>query len=259
VSEIPDPIASILPSLVADLRSTLGDDLVAIWLYGSAVMGGFDADSSDLDLVVVTETEAASLDLARLGSVHDRLTAREPDWADRLDLAYVDRRTLATFRSGGPVTSISHDEPLQVYDEADAWLQTWYLVREADTTILGPSPAALIPEIGRREFAAAVARTTAELVDRARGEARPGYLAYLCLTLPRVLLTVEGGDVVSKQVAAAEVGRRWPQWQPLLQACLAVRAARGQRELQRGALAALPAFVTTISAAIRKAGAEDAG
>ena len=107
---------------IDDLRSTLGLDLVGVYLYGSAITGGFDPALSDLDLLVVIESEAALLDLSRIEAVHDRLVSRHPDWADRLDIAYVGRATLATFRSGGTVASISHEDALQLYDDADGWL-----------------------------------------------------------------------------------------------------------------------------------------
>ena len=44
-----------------DLRSTFGTELVGAYLYGSAVMGGFDPGLSDLDLVVVTEQSTNAL------------------------------------------------------------------------------------------------------------------------------------------------------------------------------------------------------
>ncbi len=253
MADIPEPIAAILPALVADLEATLADDLLAIWLYGSAVLGGFDAASSDLDLVVATETDAAALDLERLDGVHRRLAAREPEWADRIDIAYVSRATLGSFRAGGAVASISHDEPLQVYDEADAWLQTWYLAREADVTVFGPSAREMIPDITAGEFATAVARNANELIVMAQTDRRPGFQAYLLLTLPRVLLAVERHDVVPKQLAAAEVIRRWPEWQPLLVEALAVRAARGRRALSPGAVASVPAYLEAMAAEISAA------
>lgn len=248
---VPEAIASILPPLVADLRAALGDNLIAIWLYGSAVMGGFDPSSSDLDLVVATETDAAALDLERLEAVHRQLTTRAPDWDERLDIAYVSRATLATFRSGGTVASISHDEPLQAYDEADTWLQTWFLVREADTTILGPAPRELIPEITAAEFAVAVSHHAGELIAKARSDRRPGFTAYLVLTLPRVLLAAERRVVVPKQLAAAEVISRWPDFAPVLEEALAVRAALGRRALSAEAVAALPRYFDAMAAAIR--------
>jgi hypothetical protein len=121
---------------------------VGAYLYGSAITGGFDPALSDLDLLVVIDSDARLLDLPRIEALHDRLAGRHPEWADRLDIAYVGRETLATFRTGGAVV----DQPrgcFQLYDDADGWLQTWYLVRHADTALLGPPVVEVIPPIER--------------------------------------------------------------------------------------------------------------
>jgi hypothetical protein len=248
---IPEPIASILPPLVDDLRATLGDDLVAVYLYGSAVTGGFEPGASDLDLVIVTERDAADLDLEVLEGIHQRLVEREPDWGDRLDLAYVGRRTLATFRDGGSLASISHDEPLQRYDEADDWLQTWYLVREADTPIVGPPAPELIAPIGRAEFVRAVARHVDRLVERAATDLRPGPQSYTIVTLCRVLIALETGELVSKKDAVAEIARRRPDWASVLQASEEVHETRGREAMPAAAREAAPAIIAELAAEIR--------
>ena len=225
---IPSVIAALLPDLVDDLRTTLGDDLVGVYLYGSAITGGFDPESSDLDLVIVTAADVATIDLARVEGIHRRLGAREPGWADRLDLAYVGRVTLAAFRSGGAVASISHDDPLQLYDEADDWLQTWYLVRETGVAVMGPPPGDLIPPIEPEEFVAAVVRGVLGLAARAETDERDGWRAYTLLTCCRVLASMGSGQIVSKQVAAAEAKRTHPALRPAIDAALAFRAGRGR-------------------------------
>ena len=41
--------AGLLDELVADIRGVIGDDLLGLYLYGSAVTGGFDPGASDID------------------------------------------------------------------------------------------------------------------------------------------------------------------------------------------------------------------
>jgi streptomycin 3"-adenylyltransferase len=255
---IPPVIAALLPDLVADLEQTLGGDLAAVWLYGSAVTGGFDAGSSDLDLVIVTEADVGTIDLARLNAIHGRLAAREPDWADRLDLAYVSRSTLAAFRWGGLVASISHDDPLQLYDEADEWLQTWYLARETGLAVVGPAPRNVIPPISSKAFVRAVVRSSLELADRARGDARDGWRAYTLLTLCRVLASMATGSIVSKQQAAAAVERRRPELRPAVEAALAFRAGRGRVPTADADRPRILAAIEALASEVR-AGQEAAG
>jgi predicted nucleotidyltransferase len=252
MADIPAPIAALLPELVDDLRSTLGDDLVGVYVYGSAITGGFDPETSDLDLLIVTETDGATIDLETLDGVHERLSEREPDWADRLDLAYVGRATLASFRSGGVVVSISHDDPLQRYDEAQDWLQTWYLVQLADTPVVGPRVPDVVPPIAPEEFVRAVVRSTLELADKALADERDGWRAYALLTLCRVLVTMETGTLVSKQDAAATIGHEIPEAQPSIDAALKFRMGRGRKPLSPDARAAMPASIGRLAGLVRQ-------
>jgi Aminoglycoside adenylyltransferase, C-terminal domain/Nucleotidyltransferase domain len=252
VRTIPDPIASILPPLVDDLRSTLDGDLVGVYLYGSAISGGFEPNASDLDLVIVTERDAGDLDLGVLDAIHARLAAREPAWAHRLDLAYVGRATLADFRSGGSVLSISHDDPLQRSDDADGWLQTWYLVREADTPIVGPPAADLIPVITPDEFVRAVALDADRVVGFTLTDVRSGPLTYTILTLCRVLIALETSTIVSKQAAAEATARERPAWRWLLEACLRVRREEARLPLRPDEQVAAPLLIAELHRDVRE-------
>jgi hypothetical protein len=222
----------------------------ACTFYGSAITGGFDPALSDLDLLVVIEADAALLDLSRIEAVHDRLARRHPDWADRLDIAYVGRATLATFRSGGTVASISNEDALQLYDDADGWLQTWYLVRYADTTLLGPPAAMVIPPIERAEFVNAVARDAERIVRRISTDQRPGLVAYTLLTLCRVLRALDDGAITSKQDAGAWVADRMPETRWILEEALAVRASGGRRAFEPAAHVAVLGLIRQLGADI---------
>jgi hypothetical protein len=250
--DLPEPLEAIVGPFIDDLRATLEPELVGVYLYGSAITGGFDPALSDLDLLVVTETDARLLDLTRIGAMHDRLASRDPDWADRLDIAYVGRRTLATFRAGGTVASISHEDTLQLYDDADGWLQTWYLVRYADKPLIGPPVGDLIPPIERAEFVNAVARDTDRIVRRMETDQRSGLVAYTLLTLCRVLRALDDGAITSKQEAAAWVADRMPETRWILDEALTVRASGGRQPFSTAARVAVLALISQLGADIRR-------
>ena len=237
---------------IDELRSTLGPDLVGVYLYGSAITGGFDPALSDLDLLVVIESDAGMLDLSRIGTLHDRLASRHPDWADRLDIAYVGRATLATFRSGGTVASISHEDALQLYDDAHGWLQTWYLVRYADAALVGPPVGEVIPPIDRSEFVDAVARDADRIARRVQTDQRPGLVAYTLLTLCRVLRALDDGAITSKQEAAWWVADRMPDARWILDEALTVRASGGRQPFSAAARVAVLALIGQLGADIRR-------
>lgn len=219
----------ILAELVTEIRGTLGDDLVAVYVYGSYITGGFDRAVSDLDLVAITRRDAASVDLAGLREMHRTMAGRHPAWADRLEVVYVSNRAVASFRSSkGRLAVISPGEPFHLRDERPAeWIQNWYLVRETGVALFGPTPRTLIPAIGWSEFARALERYAAELAGRDLAGFSPGYLAYTVLTICRAERAVIDGMHTSKQDAASWGRQRHPESAWLIHAAVRCRLARG--------------------------------
>jgi len=221
--------AGFVAALTQELRRDLGDDLIALYVYGSWVTGGFDPGVSDVDLVAVTSPDAGSLDIARLERMHNSFIGRFPEWIDRLEIVYVGRATLESFRTSlGKLAVVSPGEPLHVREERAAdWLQNWYLVRETGVCLHGVDAAAIIPAISWAEFEAATVRYADELRDRSRFGASGGSLAYAILTMCRALRVTRTRTHGSKQEAAAWTRERMPGWAWLIDIALVCRLSRG--------------------------------
>lgn len=223
--------ASFLEQLVGGLRSALGHDLVAVYLYGSAVSGEFDAGVSDVDLLAVIEHDLEQGAIERLERFHAITVDRQPEWTDRLEIVYVGRDTLAEFRAGGPLGVISPGEPFHVRDGIELWLQNLYLVRETGLTLVGAAPTATIPPISLAEFMAATGRYADEVQGRNLRHATPGARAYAVLTMCRALCTVRLNRPCSKREGAAWVRAQLPEWAWLIDAAEARRLSRGRTGL----------------------------
>ena len=221
--------AELAAALASEILDVLGDDLVGLYLYGSAVSGGFDRGVSDVDLVAVTAREIDAVDVAGLGRMHQAFVGRHPEWRDRIEVVYIGRATLGSFRtSTGSVAVVSPGEPFHVRDERAAeWLQNWYLVRETGIRLHGAELASIVPAISWSEFVAATARYAAELRDRRRIGTGGGTIAYEVLTMCRALHTVRTQTHASKQVGAAWAREQMPEWAWLIDAALECRLSRG--------------------------------
>jgi hypothetical protein len=220
--------AAFIEELTTGLKSALEPDLVAVYLYGSAVSGGFDAGVSDVDLVVVIERDLDADAIARIESFHTQTVDRHPEWQDRLELVYLRRATLAQFRAGGAICVISPGEPFHLRDGIELWLQNFYLVREMGVTLVGPGPTVTIPEISWQEFLAATTRYAEEVRVRSLHDATPGSRAYNVLTMCRALCTVRSNRPCSKQEGAAWVRTEMPEWAYLIDAAECCRLSRGR-------------------------------
>jgi predicted nucleotidyltransferase len=47
-------VNEVLESLLAQMRDSLGEKLVGLYLYGSLIAGDYDDDTSDIDLLAAT-------------------------------------------------------------------------------------------------------------------------------------------------------------------------------------------------------------
>ena len=213
----------------AGIRGVLGADLAGLYLYGSLASGGFDPGVSDIDLVAVTSSDIETIDLPALDRMHHHLVGRFPDWSDRVEVVYVARAALMSFRtSGGRLAVISPGEPFHVRaDRLSEWLQNWYLVRETGVLLEGPDPATMIPPITWAEFAAATVDYASEIRARTGVESEAGTIAYGILTSCRALRTVLVRNPSSKREAAAWARERMPEWSWLIDAALECRKTRG--------------------------------
>jgi len=249
------PLDRILPRFVDDLRSTFGLELVGVYLYGSAVMGGFDPKRSDLDVVVVTERSTDEVGIDVFARLVERLQTREAEWADRLDIVFVGRRTLADFRSGGGFLEIGHPRPLRRIPDASQYVETWFLMRAADRPITGPPAATLVPPISTREFLAEVVAGIDGFIAAVHDDTPAGNVAYRAVTLCRVLRSLESGEICTKQEGAEWAAARDPDWAPFIRAAWAVSSSNGDIGFTPDARARVPAFLERMAREIHRAAA----
>ena len=234
-------LGRVLIPLAADLRQTLGEDLIALYLYGSAVSGGFDPGVSDVDLVAVTRPPVERLAPGALDDVHRRAVERDPSWIDRLEIVYVAHATLRMPAGPDSVAVISPGEPLHLAGPASDWLQNWYLVRETAVPLLGPPAEQIIAPISKAQFLSAVRAYLAYLRDL-----EP--LGYAVISACRAVCTLETGAPCSKQQGAQWIWQRMPEWRWLIDTALGDRLSRGVPGFDPQTQAAARTFVELMSA-----------
>lgn len=216
-----EEVEHLVDEITVAITRVLGDQLAGVYLYGSFVQGGFDPHISDLDLLAATERDVDDVTLARLLAMHEDIAARYPAWHDRVEVAYLSRGGLRTFREQRTSMGIiSPGEPLHYRLAGPDWMMNWYLVREQGRTLLGPPPEELIPPISKAEFLAALdehARWRYTTIDEVRGLPSQSYTV---LTMCRTLRARRTGELVSKREAAHWVTTIYPKWARLMQLVL---------------------------------------
>jgi predicted nucleotidyltransferase len=210
-------VSDLLADLQAGLVRLLGENLVGSYVFGSVAAGGYDPGVSDVDLLVVTARQLVAADYARLRQMHTALAAEREQWKDRIEVAYLSRHALRTFKERtSEIGIVSPGESFHVVTAGKDWLMNWYDVREHAIVVAGPDPKTLIDPIARSELKACIRDYVRLFPERVRDNFHSGSDAYAVLTMCRSLHTNVVGETATKSVAAAWAAAKYPEWSNLI-------------------------------------------
>jgi Domain of unknown function (DUF4111)/Nucleotidyltransferase domain len=202
-------VSAAIQECLASVQRLLGSHLCGMYLVGSLAIGDFDPNTSDLDIIVVTDTALSDDRVAALREFHTRFSAGDSPWTMRLEAVYIpqgDLRRPASATTAYP--QVERDRPFFVEPLEPGWSVQRYTLREHGVVIAGPESRELLdpvdPDAMRRD-GAIIAHTW---LDQAEHDptwldwARPRpYFAFVVATLCRLLYTLETGRVASKPAA----------------------------------------------------------
>ena len=95
---------------------------MGIYVFGSVAWDNYDPGVSDADLLVVTARQLVAADYARLQQMHAALAAGREQWSDRIEVAYLSRQALRTFKERtSEMGIVSPGESFQVVPAGKDW------------------------------------------------------------------------------------------------------------------------------------------
>jgi hypothetical protein len=243
---------ALLSRLLDDLIRSLGDNLFAVYLFGSAATGNFEPGISDVDLAAIVKDDLGPSELAALDRMHRELVAETPEWDGRVEVVYVSSEGLRTFRDGTSAAArISPGEPFHAILVDPTWLIDWYQLREIGVPLLGPLATEVVPVISKHEYVEAVRQHMLTFSRWTDDLATLGNQAYAILTMCRGLRTVRTGEYVSKREAARWASEQLPAHAELIQTALLWREERrGATDDATPTRAAATAFVAEVASLI---------
>jgi streptomycin 3"-adenylyltransferase len=217
--------------LVAAVRGALGDDIVGVYLHGSAVLGGL-RPRSDVDVVVVSRRRTTPEQKQRLIDVLLELSGKprpiELDVVVQSEIKpwrYPARTDFHYFELRRPDFESGNLEPWS--SEADQDLASVVTMALAgDTALLGPPPAEVFDPVPRADYLNAILRDTETVEEYLEWDTRN-----VVLTLARIWSAVVTEEVHSKESAAAWALERLPEeHRPVLERALAVYRGDAEEE-----------------------------
>ncbi|XVX19058.1 aminoglycoside adenylyltransferase domain-containing protein [Actinomycetota bacterium] len=225
MNSIPVEIRNYLDALVDRVTTTIGPDLLGMWLVGGAAQDAYEHGVSDVDVIAVSGSRAEVSVRQALGEavVHPALpcpaVGLEFVWyaaPDLVDLADPVRFQLNV--NGGPQRAI--DIQLRP-DESPNWWSVLDLAaaREVGLPLVGTATAAaVIPPVPEDRLRRAVRESTQWHDDVDAGS--PNRV----LNLARLIVLLDEGRWLSKQGGGAALRLQQPGLTPAIDEALAARA-----------------------------------
>lgn len=218
-------VNELLERLLTDVQIILRGKLVGLYLYGSLVTGDFDS-ISDVDLLAAVTSEVNEAEFATLQAMHERIVMNNPEWEERIEIAYYSLEGLKRFKTkDSPLAIISPGEPFNVKQAGKEWLMNWYMVQVKGQTLFGPPPQTIIEPTTQGEFLQAVKAHITGWRDYFQDVHSRAGQAYAILTMCRGLYTSIHGEQVSKKKAAQWAAKELPEWSGLIENALVWRQA----------------------------------
>ncbi len=213
----PQKVAEILGDLLSGIQQALEDNLVGVYLRGSLATGDFIPETSDLDVLSVTEQPVNDAEFAALAALHEEIATLSNPYANCIEMAYIDRAALKRFEPGLRHPTLGRGETLAWSEHHNNWILERWAVREQGVVLFGPDPQTLIDPISSDDLRAAVRARLRDWADWANQPDDPDWLlprshkAYVVETMCRALCTLACGDLLSKHRAVAWALERLPE------------------------------------------------
>jgi predicted nucleotidyltransferase len=212
-------VNAILDRLLARAQTILKERFVGMYLYGSLANGGFDPGSSDIDFLVVTDSELPDEIVMALVEMHAQIAILDTKWATELEGSYIPKDALRRHdprrsqhphidRGSGLLSIMQHDSD---------WVVQRYVLRERGIVLAGPPLPSLIDPVSPDDLRQAIHTVMDMWWEPMLSNPAPlqhgGYRSYAILTMCRVLYTLQQGAIVPKsqagQWAQAALEEQW--------------------------------------------------
>jgi hypothetical protein len=220
-------LRELLDIFAGAIAAELGGNLVGIYLVGSIASGDFDLDS-DVDFVVVTNTELAEADMQPLQRVQVNIHAIDCYPAKHLEGSYISISDLNDWRTVGKKNLFYFDNGSTTYEQSihdNQWHVRWVL-RERGIPLVGPKPETMLRAIPTHELIGEVRMAMVKTMETFEAEldqplsfcnSRFGQ-SFFVLTYCRMLHTLHTGTVQSKKAGATWAkGFVDPKWIELIE------------------------------------------
>lgn len=209
IIDYPDRVKIVLDELVRNFRNYLRGELVGVYLHGSLAMGGFNEESSDIDVLIVTQDKLVLEDKKVLSQIMLKLSIKAP--ANGFEVSVVTLENLRNFIYPTPYEFHFGIDQLKNFEEGNVDFTSgktdpdlaahFVITKERGICLLGLPIKEIFPDVPRGYYLDSVIRDVEWSYERIIDCPKKGKLdvpVYGVLNFCRVIALISEGIVTSK-------------------------------------------------------------
>ncbi|MBM3153016.1 MAG: DUF4111 domain-containing protein [Chloroflexi bacterium] len=219
-------LREVLEMFVGEITVVFKDKLAGVYLVGSLALGDFDLDS-DVDFLVVTQTELTDADMEPLQDIHQKIHDLNCYPAKHLEGSYIYIGDLNNWSEVGKKELLYFDNGSTVCEHSthdNQWHVRWIL-RERGIALTGPRPDTILQTIPSNALISEIRNQMLRSMEIFQGQinlplgfcnSRFGQ-SFFVLTFCRMLHSLHTGIVQSKKAGATWAKQNVdPTWHKLI-------------------------------------------
>ena len=147
-------IKNIVNDVSDKIEKLLGDNIVGIYLFGSLVLGDFDENFSDIDLMIVLKRDINKDEFEKIKNLQKYISEKYSRFGtDGIEMIFVSTETIKNYLVKETfLTAVAPGNPLETVVCKPEFLIYFYIVKNYGKTILGIPKEEVFPIISETDF-----------------------------------------------------------------------------------------------------------
>jgi len=211
----------VLQELISSLKAILEEEFLGAYLQGSFALGDYDRHS-DVDFVIVTESELTDNHVLPLQVMHAHIFKLDSSWTQHLDGSYFPKGALRNPpEPGKKLWYLDNGSSELVKSTHCNTLVVRWVVREHGVTLAGPSPKTLVDPVPvdklHEEILEVISEWGEEILRNPERFNNRFYQSFIVLSYCRMLHDLQTGSIGSKRTGAEWAKTHLdPSWRGLI-------------------------------------------
>ncbi len=214
-------IKNVVNDVSDKIEKMLGDNIVGIYLFGSLVLGDFNENFSDIDLMIVLKKGINKDEFERIKDLQKYISEKYSRFGtDGIEMIFVSTETIKNYLVKETfLTAVAPGNPLETVVCKPEFLIYFYIVKNYGKTILGTPKEEVFPIISETDFVNMSNKVATENIPYWKEACKKTLHEqfYSVITLCRALYIKENKTYPSKLEAKNWTKNKYPNFKDIIE------------------------------------------